>query len=83
MNAYWSYLLTAVGFLGLWLAGRRWPAGWLIGFLAQGLWIAYATATHQYGFYISALAYGFVYAKNFLAWHRAATRPQLRSENPS
>lgn len=71
MNQTWSYLLTAVGVIGLYLAGRRMPAGWLIGLCAQGLWIAYATATHQYGFYLSAAAYGFVYAKNFLAWHRA------------
>lgn len=70
MNANWSYLLTAVGILGLYLAGRRIPAGWLIGLGAQGLWIAYATATQQYGFYVSAVAYAAVYSKNFLTWHR-------------
>lgn len=74
MNQAWSYLLTAVGVLGLLLAGRRKAAGWLIGLAAQGLWIAYATATHQWGFYLSAAAYGAVYAKNFLAWHRTTTK---------
>lgn len=67
---YWSYLLTAVGVLGLYLAGRKSPMGWAIGLGAQGLWIAYASATHQPGFYISAVAYGSVYARNFLAWRR-------------
>lgn len=70
MNSLWSYALTAVGVLGLYLAGRKNAYGWLIGFSAQALWIAYATATHQYGFYISALVYGAVYAKNFLTWRR-------------
>ena len=34
------------------------------------LWFTYAIVTEQYGFILSAFAYGFVYAKNFLAWHR-------------
>lgn len=68
MNPYWSYLLTAVGVFGLWLAGRHDRRGWIVGIGAQSLWIAYATATHQWGFYVSALAYGWVYIKNALAW---------------
>lgn len=68
MNPYWSYLLTAVGVFGLYLAGRKDRRGWMVGIGAQVLWIAYATATHQWGFYFSALAYGFVYTKNAHAW---------------
>ena len=66
----WSYLLAAVGILGLVLAGRRKAVGWAIGLGAQALWIAYALATHQFGFIVSALAYGAVYARNWLAWRR-------------
>jgi hypothetical protein len=72
MNPYWSYLLTAVGVFGLWLAGRKDRRGWIVGLCAQVLWIAYATATRQWGFYVSALAYGWVYARNARAWRRAA-----------
>lgn len=68
MNPYWSYLLTIVGVFGLWLAGRKDRRGWMVGIGAQSLWIAYATATHQWGFYVSALAYGWVYIKNARAW---------------
>ena len=68
MNPYWSYLLTAVGVFGLWLAGRKDRRGWMVGVGAQTLWIAYATATQQWGFYISAIAYGWVYIKNARAW---------------
>jgi hypothetical protein len=73
MDAWWSYLLTAVGVFGLWLAGRHDTRGWIVGIFAQGLWIAYATATHQWGFYISALAYGWVYSKNAWRWHHDRT----------
>lgn len=64
----WSYLLTAVGLVGLYAAGSKKSWGWLVGLGAQGLWIAYALVTGQYGFLISAFAYGFVYARNFRAW---------------
>lgn len=70
MTAYWSYLLTAVGVFGLWLAGRKSSGGWAVGFGAQALWVAYAIATHQWGFIVSAACYGTVYARNFLSWRR-------------
>lgn len=65
---YWSYLLTAVGVFGLWLAGRKNPLGWAVGFLAQGLWATYAVVTGQWGFLVSAFAYSLVYSRNFYAW---------------
>lgn len=68
VSPYWSYLLTAVGVLGLYLAGRRLGWAWLIGLAAQGLWIAYAIATEQWGFIASAFAYGWVYARNARRW---------------
>ena len=71
MAAWWSYLLTAVGVFGLYLAGRKDRRGWMVGIFAQALWIAYATATRQWGFYVSALAYGWVYARNARSWREA------------
>ena len=66
----WSVALAAIGILGLLLAGRKKSVGWGIGLSAQLLWIIYAIATAQYGFILSALAYGFVYGKNYLAWRK-------------
>ena len=65
---YWSYILTAVGVTALYLAGKGKAVGWLIGLLAQLLWIGYGIATHQYGFILSAVAYGYVYTRNALQW---------------
>jgi hypothetical protein len=71
MSQYWSWLLTLVGVFGLWLAGRKDRRGWIVGLCAQVLWIAYATATHQWGFYVSAFAYGAVYLRNARAWGKS------------
>lgn len=64
----WSWLLTSVGVLGLFLAGRKLWWAWLIGLFAQILWFAYALTTKQYGFIVSAFAYGWVYARNARSW---------------
>lgn len=68
----WSYILTAVGIAGLFLAGSKNKLGWLLGVFAQALWITYATVSHQYGFYISAVAYAWVYGRNYWKWHKEA-----------
>jgi hypothetical protein len=64
----WSLVLGAVGVFGLYLAGRKSWVGWAINAAAQLLWLAYAIVTEQYGFIITALAYGWVYLRNLRAW---------------
>lgn len=76
---YWSWILTAVGVFGLYLAGKKNKAGWAVGIGAQALWIAYALSTNQYGFLVSALAYGWVYSKNFLAWRREVLNAKVQA----
>lgn len=65
-----SWILAAVGIFGIYLAGKKHKAGWAVGLGAQVLWIVFAIATQQWGFIASALAYGFIYGKNYLAWRR-------------
>ena len=74
MSVAWSIGLAAIGILGIYLAGRKNLWGWFIGFSAQVLWIIYALATHQWGFIASALAYGFIYGKNWLSWRNERRR---------
>jgi hypothetical protein len=70
VNALWSWVLMAVGVTGLWVAGRRPAVGWGIGVAAQVLWVAYALATAQLGFLVSAGVYGSVYLANWRRAHR-------------
>lgn len=61
----WAWLLSAVGVLGLYLAGSGRRAGWLVGLAAQGLWITYAVSTRQWGFIPASLCYAAVYGRNY------------------
>ncbi|NIL57110.1 hypothetical protein [Salinispora arenicola] len=79
----WSWLLTAVGVTGLYLAGRRSPWGWAVGIGAQALWLAYAVHTRQWGFLISCAAYGWVYARNFRQWRADKPEPARQPTRPS
>lgn len=64
----WSVALAAIGILGIYLAGNRSLWGWCISLAAQALWFIFAIVTQQYGFILSALAYGWVYGRNFIRW---------------
>jgi len=83
VNPYWSWILTAVGVIGLYYAGKKRAVGWGIGVLAQLLWVTYAITTRQWGFVGSALIYGWVYTKNFFSWIRPlpATNSDKQEDN--
>ena len=71
----WSITLAAIGILGIYISGKKNYWGWGIGLAAQVLWIVYAIVTQQWGFILSALAYGWVYGKNFLSWRKDTGTP--------
>lgn len=66
----WSFVLAALGIVGLLLAGSKRKVGWLVGFLIQPLWIIFAIRTGQYGFVLNAVAYAAVYARNWWEWRK-------------
>ena len=66
----WSFILTAVGIVGLWLTGRKSRWGFAVGLAAQVLWFLYAILTQQWGFIASCCLFGFLYARNFWRWSK-------------
>jgi hypothetical protein len=74
---WWSVLLAAVGVFGLWLAGRKNMWGWAVGASAQILWVVYALVSKQYGFLLSAFAYGWVYLMNLIKWRSEEAEKDL------
>lgn len=66
----WSFALAAVGILGIYLAGKKNKIGWAVGLGAQVLWVIFALVTVQYGFILSAVAYGYIYGRNWYLWHK-------------
>ncbi|WP_305779086.1 hypothetical protein [Nocardia nova] len=50
VNPLWAWALTGFQVLGMWIAGRGQPIGWLVGAAVQPAWITYAVVSAQYGF---------------------------------
>lgn len=82
MNPAWSYVLTLVGATALLVAGRKKAAGWVIAFCSQGLWATYAVVTHQPGFILGSLIYGYVYALNWFTWVRSDKGTKTKEQTP-
>lgn len=78
----WSLLLAAIGVMGIYLAGRKSAWGWALGLGAQLLWVVYAVATAQWGFILSAVAYGVVYARNLWSWTDHLRAPKQQPDCP-
>jgi hypothetical protein len=70
VNPWWSWILTILGLSGMWLAGRKIRAGWLLGVAGQMVWAAYAVATEQWGFLVAAAGFTWVYTCNWCRWGR-------------
>jgi len=67
---YWSWVLAAIGVAGIYFVGKKTIWGWLVLLFNEIIWIAYATATQQYGFIVSAIAYAIVYVRSYLHWKK-------------
>jgi hypothetical protein len=76
VSLWWSFLLTVIGSAGYLLVVRGIWWGLLVGLLVQLLWAAYAVATRQWWFLVSASLYSGV---NVLGLVR---RRQVPTEDP-
>lgn len=75
MSPLWSFALAAVGITGLLIAATRPHVGWWFNIAAQAVWLAYAVATRQWGFVLTAVAYTVAYVR-LLRRSRPARREQ-------
>ena len=70
MMQYWSWLLAIIGVTGIFFVGRKTIWGWWVLLFNEVLWVTYALITDQYGFILSAIAYGIVYVKSYMLWRK-------------
>lgn len=63
VTQWWSWILCGIGVTGLYVAARTPRIGWRINIGAQVLWATYGLATRQWGFVVSAVAYGAVFIR--------------------
>lgn len=66
----WSWVLSAVGLAGFFLAGKKVWWAWYVNIANQMLWLIYSIVTEQYGFLVATFAYTFVFTKNAIRWTR-------------
>jgi hypothetical protein len=78
MDQVWSYVVTAIGILGFYLAGRKIWWAWYVNIFNQILWTMYAVVTQQWGFLLGAVFYTAVFTKNAVGW----TRERHKQVNP-
>ena len=73
MNNYlneFSYLLSIISLVTLWLIGNKNKAGFILGLLNQILWIWYALMLKQYGLLVGVMAYAVIYIRNLIKWNK-------------
>jgi len=61
---------SVITLIGMWLAGSKKSAGWVLGLANQGLWFAFIVAFGAWGLLPLNVALVFVYSRNFLKWRR-------------
>ena len=72
-------LPNALGFLGMWYAGRHHRAGWALGVASEFAWAGWGWASHNPGIYPWCIIWGLVYSRNWIKWTREnrAVHPRL------
>ena len=68
ISDYAHWVLAIVGVFGIYFVGRKTLWGWSVLLFNETLWTVYGLVTKQYGFIVSAVAYGLVYIKSYRHW---------------
>jgi hypothetical protein len=68
INDYAHWVLAVIGVSGIYFVGRKTLWGWSVLLFNETLWTVYGLVTKQYGFIVSAVAYGLVYIKSYKHW---------------
>ena len=64
----WSWALSAIGVVGIYLTGRKNWRGYAVGICTECAWVAYSIQTKQWGFIFGSTIYISVYLFNINKW---------------
>ena len=65
-----SFILSALSLLSLWLMGNKNKLGIVVGLANQLLWVVYAVMLKQYGLLIGVIAYMIIHIRNLAKWSK-------------
>ena len=71
---YLPFLLSAITIWMTLMAGNKHPKAWLIGLIAQALWLIWIFSAEAWGLLPMNIALTYVYARNHRLW-RASPPP--------
>lgn len=82
ISLWWSFTLTVIGATGIYLAYRSYTkyTGPAIGIGIQIVWVAYAIATRQWWFILSAAIYGRAHVYGIVKRRRERREAELVAE---
>jgi hypothetical protein len=72
---YWTWALTGLQVMAMWVAGRGQAWGWMVGSAVQPGWIAYALLTNQLGFIVGCAISTGVQLSAYLRANGSTSRP--------
>lgn len=76
-----SWVITIIGLIGFYLAGKKVWWCWYVNIANQFLWAAYALIFEQWGFLLGVLFYAGIFTKNAYEWTRERPRTDRPPEN--
>lgn len=79
MNPIWSWALSAIGVVGIYLTGRKNWRGYAVGIVTECAWVAYAITTKQWGFIFGSTIYISVYSFNINKWLAEAKEKKFKN----
>lgn len=68
MDQAFSWIVTILGLIGFWLAGKKIWWSWYVNIVNQIMWVIFALITDYYAFLVGTAAYFFVFCKNAYHW---------------
>lgn len=66
----WDYILSVIGLIGFYFAGKKVWWSWYINILNQIFWAIYSITTEQYGFMLATVFYFCLFSRNAFLWTR-------------
>ena len=78
-HEYWSWVLSIIGVIGLYLTGKKKWHGFAVGLAAEVAWVWYSFVTKQWGFIFGATIYIAAYVFNIKEWLNDERRSRIRN----
>ena len=79
MNQVWSWALSTIGVVGIYLTGRKNWRGYAVGIITECAWVWYSVLSKQWGFIFGSTIYIAVYSFNINKWIKEVNRNKIKN----